>query len=120
MVQRLHDKYAARGLDLVYMAYTMGSFRNTVHPKPANEVEQYKRWFLDYVHLPMTFAIEESQYGRLADGRRENTPMMNQKNYWHGDDGILVGKDGKIRLIIPVRGTEESIIDQQIEAALSQ
>lgn len=120
MVQRLHDKYAARGLDLVYMAYTMGSFRNTVHPKPANEVEQYKRWFLDYVHLPMTFAIEESQYGRLADGRRENTPMMNQKNYWHGDDGILVGKDGKIRLIIPVRGTEESILDQQIEAALSQ
>lgn len=120
MVQRLHDKYAARGVDLVYMAYTNGSFRNTVHPKPTNEVAQYKRWFVDYLHLPMTFAIEESQYGRLADGRRENTPMMNQKNYWHGDDGILVGKDGKIRLIVPVRGTEESIIDQQIEAALSQ
>jgi hypothetical protein len=61
-----------------------------------------------------------SQFGRLADGRRKNTPAVNRTHYWHGVPGVLVGKDGTIAFVTSVDPQSEMMLDRQISAALDK
>lgn len=121
-IRRLHDEFASRGLDFVLMTYTTGYFRTAVTPKPSTEVQEFQRWFVDYLHLPLTMAVEESQFGRLPDGRRQNTRMTNEVNYSAGTNALLIGKDGVIRMALSLTpGLEnEQVYRRQIAAALGE
>lgn len=120
VLRRLHDAYAAKGLDIVASTYTTGWFRTTVVPKPADEMDDFQHWFEDYLHFPVALAAEESQWGRLPDGRRQNEPGANQKAYEFGPNAVLVGKDGTIRLVLNVMPSTEEVYRQQIEKALEE
>jgi hypothetical protein len=119
-VRRLHDKYAARGLDIVFMLATEGYFRSQLESQPTDEAAVLNGWYRDYLKLPVALAIEISQFGRLPDGRRKNTPAVNRRNYDHGLPGVLVGKDGKVVMVADVSPDAEAILDQQIETALAK
>jgi hypothetical protein len=119
-IRRLHDEYAPQGLDVVLSTFTTGWFRTTVTPKPTEEMDDFQQWFMDFLHLPIAVAAEESQFGRLPDGRRQNEPGPNLKAYSFGPNAVLVGKDGKIRVVLNVMGEYEQVYRQQIAAALRE
>jgi hypothetical protein len=119
-LRRLHDQYAARGVDIVGMLATQGFFRTQLEAKPADEAAKLDDWYRTYLKLPVTLAVEISQFGRLPDGRRKNTPAVNRRNYDHGVHGVLIGKDGKVVLATDVGPATEAIIGRQIEAALAK
>jgi hypothetical protein len=119
VVRRLHDEYAARGLDIVFMTFTTGWFRTIVEPRPGDEIHNIQRWYLDFWHMPASLAAEESQFGRLADGRRQNTPVTNQTNYGFGATAVLIGKDNVIRFALDVLPPNEQVYREQIDAALA-
>jgi hypothetical protein len=121
-IRRLHDEFASRGLDFVLMTYTTGYFRTAVTPKPSVEVQEFQRWFVDYLHVPLTMAVEESQFGRLPDGRRQNTRMTNEVNYSVGANALLIGKDGVIRMALSLTPNleNEQVYRRQIAAALGE
>lgn len=119
-IRRLHDEYAPQGVDIVLSTFTTGWFRMTVTPKPAEEMDDFQQWFMDFLHLPIAVAAEESQFGRLPDGRRQNEPGPNLKAYSFGPNAVLVGKDGKIRVVLNVMPENEQVYRQQIAAALKE
>jgi hypothetical protein len=117
-LRRLSSDYATRGLDIVFSTYTIGYFRNKVQPITKDELQKFQSWFMDYLHAPFVLAAEISQFGRLPDGRRRNTPMTNETNYHHGVGGALVGKDGTIGFVYPVSHLTEALYRRKIEEAL--
>lgn len=119
-LRRLHERYAAQGVRIVCMLSTQGFFRSQIEAKPADEAAKLDDWYLTYLKLPVTLAVEISQFGRLPDGRRKNTPAVNRRNYDHGVHALLIGKDGKIVLATDVGSGTEAIIARQIEAALTK
>lgn len=120
VLRRLHDEYAARGLDIVFMTYTTGWFRTIIEPKPGDEIHNLQRWYLDYWHMPASIAAEESQFGRLADGRRRNVPATNLTNYGFGVSAVLIGKDNVIQFALDIIPANEQVYRQQIDAALAK
>jgi hypothetical protein len=120
VMRRLQAKYAGRGVQFVIMTFTAGSFRDHLLPRPAQEADALKGWFLDYLKLPVTLAVEQSQFGFLQDGRRQGHPGTNFQNYAFSRNGSLVGKDGKIRFIQTLTPNRERLWTAAIDAALRQ
>jgi hypothetical protein len=120
VLKRLQATYAARGVDFVIMTFTAGSFRNHLMPRPAAEAEVLKGWFLDYLKLPVTLAVEQSQFGYLQDGRRQGHQVTNYQNYAFIRNASLVGKDGKIRFIEMLTPDRERFWRSAIDEALKQ
>jgi len=119
-LRRLRERYAGRDVDFVYSTYTAGYFRGKVEPTPADEVKDLKRWFVDFINMPVTVAVEESQFGRLIDGRRQNVDTENRKNYYLGSNVAIIGKDGKRRAALSSLGVDsEEMYYREIDEALA-
>jgi hypothetical protein len=122
VIRRLQAKYGSRGLQIVGMASTHGFFRDQLEPKAADEANLLRDWYLNFMHVPVALAVEVNQFGRMPDGRRKNTPALNQRNYGHADvNGVLVDKDGTIDMAANVSPRkDEAVLDRRIAAALAR
>ena len=118
-LRRLHDDFAAQGVDFVFSTFTTGYFHTAILARPNDEMARLHGWFIDFLHLPMAVAVEASQFGRLPDGRRYNAPMTNQANYFYGPDALIVGKDGVIRLAVDLAPNTEPLYRRELAAALA-
>lgn len=124
-LRRLYKKYAAAGFNIVFVAQTLGYFRNeSFTDDPAGEVEAIRQYFLDFLKLPVSLAVSETQYSNRLDGRRVNETTVNRKNYaLEGENAALIDGEQKIRLLVGLsKGhvilATENILDAQIAKAL--
>ena len=117
-LRRLHASYAARGLDIVFMTVSRGFYRMSVLPDPAVEAGKLRGFFVDYLKLPLALTVEESQFGRLSDGRRQNTASLNATNYRVGVGMALIGKDGSFKMLLTLSPESELLYRRAIEAEL--
>ncbi len=95
-LRMLHDKFGARGLRILIVARTSGFFRSEAMDVPSQEVELIRKYYLDFLKMPVTLVVDESRFNRLPDGRRvaEDIPWYRA---WPNDETILIGRDGKIK-----------------------
>jgi hypothetical protein len=98
----LHDKFGARGLRILLVARTSGFFRNEAIEVPSQEVELIRKYYLDFLKMPVTLVVDEARFNRLPDGRRiaEDIPWYRT---WPNDGTVLIGRDGKIKATKLVR-----------------
>jgi hypothetical protein len=116
-LRRVYDKYASRGLHLILVTSTNGYFRNQLQP-PNQEADSAIKYFADFLKLPGVIVANETDFTHKADGRRVNTPTDNQRHYYRGRNGILVDKQGLVRLVVSVSPERETTLDSIIEDAL--
>jgi hypothetical protein len=64
--------------------------------------------------------MNESKFTRKIDGRRITEPTANGRNYSRGRSGILVDKQGIVRMVVSVAPNREQALEARIEAALKQ
>ncbi len=124
-LRRLHKKYAATGFNIVFVAQTLGYFRDeSFTENPAGEVEEIRKYFLEFLKLPISLAVSETEYSNRLDGRRVNETTVNKKNYpLERENAVLVDREQKIRYVADlarghVSSGLENILDAQIAKAL--
>lgn len=117
VLRRLHDRYGP-DVRLVLMTSTAGSYRNRVEPDPAAEADSARHYFLDFLRLPITLAVDETPFSRKADGRRVDGQLLNQTHYARGVDAILVGRDGVVLMACDLTPRTEPMLTAMIATAL--
>lgn len=119
-IRRLHELYAARGLDIVCVSRTEAYFRSSLMPKTSEEMVALKSWYADFLHIPATFAVEVGWLERLSDGRERGLPSVNQQNYEYGTSGVVVGKTGTMDAVLNVFPSDEAVLTKVIATALAK
>jgi hypothetical protein len=100
VLRRLYEAYHARGLQIVLLGATHGSFKMRLEDKPAEEAELIRGYFLDFLKLPGVLAVENATLQRIADGRRFAQPSSNRTQLYSGPvDAAIVDKDGTINMV---------------------
>jgi hypothetical protein len=96
MIRRLHAKYGA-ALDIVMLAKTSGYFRDTRLSTPADEADAARRYFLDYLELPVTVMMDIAPVTKLPDGRRVVGAVAFERQF-PGAPAVVIGRDGRLVL----------------------
>jgi hypothetical protein len=119
LIHRLHKDYGDR-LDIVLVGKTNGFFRMQLQENTATEVELIRNYFIDFLKLPVTLAVSETQFARSVDGRRFGEPSANQRQWPMPMDVVLVGKDLKVKYLTSnyVAVLRETLLRGQIDKAL--
>lgn len=114
-LRMVHKKFAARGLRILFVARTSGFFRTEAIDVPSQEVELIRKYYLDFLKMPVTLAVDESRFNRLPDGRRvaEDIPWYRT---WPNERVVLIGRDSKIKALdIGPNYWERSLVDIEKE-----
>lgn len=119
-VRRLYNKYHAAGLQVVFMAHTSGFFRNQPVPGPSTESEKIRAYLLDFLKLPGVVGVSETDFSHRTDGFRLNTPTESQQDYFRGVNGVVVGKDGTVRMVVGLAPEREHAIAAVLASELSK
>jgi hypothetical protein len=119
-VRRLYDKYHANGLRIVLMASTAGFFRNQPTPNPTAESEKIRSYVLDFLALPGVVGINETEFTHRLDGRRMNTPIQSEVDYFRGRNAVVVGKGGIVRMVASLAPEREAAVDAVIAEELAK
>jgi hypothetical protein len=74
MIRRLAGRYGERGLSITLVMPTTGFTRWSASPpqEPAEEAQSARWYFLEYLHLPASLAVDSTPFTRKPDGRRVN------------------------------------------------
>jgi hypothetical protein len=121
MVRRLYDKYHEAGLHVMFATQTGSRFRGQLILDPVVYSEKLRGYFLDFLKLPGVLGIDETVVGHRTDGRRINTPGTSARDYFSlGNNGVIIGKDGKIRALVGVYLGREAVIDAIIAKELGK
>ncbi len=111
-VRRLHAKYGSAGLDVVVLASTYGYFRNQPMSSPLSEADRVGHYYAEFLQLPAAVAVEQTRFSnRPSDGRRINEQVANSQSYGRGGDGVLVDKQGRVRMVGVVAPRKEPLWD---------
>jgi len=117
-LHRLSAAYAARGLDIVGISSTTGYYRTLPMPTPAVEIDSVGSYVQNFLHLPLTLAIETTPFYHLSDGRRRNKETPNQEAYGHFGGCVLLDRHGVIRWVGGVDAMAEPLLNAVIRDAL--
>jgi hypothetical protein len=105
MYRRLAESYGPQGLEIIYLARTVGFFKDKGPLEPSEEAQISRAFFLDTLRLPGALAVSETKFTHKPDGRRTNLPDPNVRRY--GGRGwsmpaytVLVDREGVIRLVV--------------------
>lgn len=113
-LNRVYNDYSSKGLKYVVLSSTGGYYRNKL-VVPSAEVDSAGKYFTEFLKLPSVVAMSESEFVKIHDGRRRNSPSINSRNYSRGRNGILVGKDGVVKLVVDVSPDRERVIRQALD-----
>lgn len=116
-LNRLHNQFGSRGLQIVLVGGTSGYYRNRL-AVPAAESDSAGKYFGEFLKLPAAIAIDETEFSKRHDGRRVNAPTENARNYSKGRSAVLVGKDGQVKLVVNALPQREETLKAVIEAAI--
>jgi hypothetical protein len=94
MLRRLYDKYHKAGLEIILVVPTQGFSWSSPPQTPEEEAKTDEWYFFDYLKVPFTVVIEQTQFTRKPDGRLVPGPTAFGRQYPVGS--VLVGRDGKI------------------------
>ncbi len=97
-IRRLHEKYGSAGLEIVVVSKTSGHFRSQLTLDPEVEVDLIRKYYLDYLKLPVVLAVPETQFSRMHDGRRMPEQSANEQG-WPMGDVLLVDRKGDFYVI---------------------
>jgi len=118
-VRRLHSKYGSAGLDIVVLASTYGYFRNQPTSSPLTEADRVGHYYVEFLRLPAAVAVEQTRFSnRSTDGRRMNEIVANSQSYSRGGNGVLVDKQGRVRMVGTVVPGKEPLWDAVIAEAV--
>lgn len=99
-LRRLSNRFSAQGFAEVYLTATTGFFFNQLLARPSDEAELTRKYFLDYLGLPGTLAIERSYFTTNRAGLRRSETPSNRAAYPVVSDYVnceIIGKDGKVK-----------------------
>lgn len=116
-LNRLHSQFGSRGLQIVLVGGTSGYYRNRL-AVPAAESDSAGKYFEGFLKLPAVIAMNETEFSKRHDGRRQNAVSENARNYSRGRSAVLVGKDGQVKLVVNAVPQREETLKAVIEAAL--
>jgi len=119
-LNRLHAKYGATGLDIVFMSTTRGYFRDMPMLVPKVESDSMGSYQQQFLKLPGPLAMETTSFIHIADGRRRDQPTENLKTYGQMGGYVLVDRSGVVRWIDDIRPNTEPVWNAVIEDALVQ
>jgi hypothetical protein len=98
MLRRLHERYHARGLDIMLVGKTLGYAWASPPLAPEDEAKLLGWYYREHLQLPFTILIEETSFTTKPDGRRVATPSPFLETYRPAPlRGYIVGRDGTIK-----------------------
>lgn len=97
-MKRFDRRYRDRGLEITFQTRTFGFYVDTAPASPYEEARWDSTYFVGELALPGAIAIEETEYTWRPDGRRLNSPTLNQSNYPHATIAI-VDRRGIVRYV---------------------
>jgi len=118
VLRRLSAAYAARGLDIVFMASTRGYFRSQPMPLPSVEADSMGQYFRTFLHLPVSVAMEITPFHHIADGRRRNDETTNLQTYGRMAGAVLIDRHGVVRWMADITPQTEAVWEAVIRDAL--
>jgi hypothetical protein len=118
ILRRLQALYGPRGFEIVLVSGTSGFFRTQMQTSAEAEIENERRYFEEYLHLPGVLAINATRFVRVPDGRRFPEPDENQRHYGRWSD-VFVGRDGRIRYATWLQKDSWERLQRVVEQALS-
>lgn len=97
-MKRYDRRYREQGLEITFQTRTFGFYVDTAPASPYEEARWDSTYFIGELALPGAVAIEETQYTWRPDGRRLNSPTLNQVNYPNATIAI-VDRRGIVRYV---------------------
>ena len=91
VLRRIYERYHDQGLDVILSVSTQGYRWGSPPLEPEKEAKILGWYFREYLRLPFSILVEETQFDRLPDGRRMPKPA--EQTMMSG----LIGRDGTIR-----------------------
>lgn len=122
-IRHFSAKYGASGFRAVLIAIRQGSFLQQMVLDEAQESQDDRAWFLDYLHMPATLAVTPGMFNKLPDGRYVMARDPNDLTYpWVSNyiDATLVGRDGKVLLSWWLDQGSEVLFDATIQKAVAE
>ena len=117
-VRRLHERYGAQGVNIVFMTTTRGYFRELPMPVPAVESDSLGHYVRGFLNLPVSLAAETTRFSHIADGRRRNEETANAKAYSRLGGAVLFDRRGVVRWIGEFSPRTEAVWDALIRGML--
>ncbi len=93
MIRRAHALYSQKGLDILVVSKLSGHFRLHIPKNNAEELELIRNYYLDFLKLPVTLAVDEVRFSRRADGFRTAEEIAWRRN-WPTDMNAIIARDG--------------------------
>lgn len=118
ILRRLQALYGPRGFEIVLVGGTSGFFHTQMQTSTEEEIENERRYFEEYLHLPGVLAINATRFVRVPDGRRFPEPDENERHYGRWSD-VFVGRDGAIRYVTYLQKDSWERLQHVVEQALS-
>ena len=97
-MKRFDRRYRDKGLEITFQTRTFGFYVDTAPASPYEEARYDSTYFIGELELPGAVAIEETQYSWRPDGRRLNSPTLNQSNYPHASI-VFADRRGIVRYV---------------------
>jgi len=123
VLRRLHAEFAAQPFAEVYLTATNGYFFNQLLPRPSEEAELTRKYYLEYQALPATLAIERSYISTSSTGLRKAETPSNRAAYPFWSNRInceIVGKDGTVKFLGWLTPSTERAFAGAIRDALAE
>jgi hypothetical protein len=117
MFQRMHDKYAAQGLDIILMLRTEGYSWSSPPQTPSDEAKTDAWYYLEYLKVPFTVAVDETPFTKQEDGRLVPGRIAFEQQYVLPE--VLIGRDGRIYSLW-LGFESETQLDAFVRQALAQ
>lgn len=116
--RRIQENFSDR-VDVVAVTSTRGYFRSVGPLSPEREVELLSRHFIEELGFSGNWAIDETEFMRFPDGRREPQETANEAAYRarFGARVIIVDGEGVIRRILT---SWDRFSENRIEEAILQ
>lgn len=120
ILRRLGKKFAGQKFQIVLLSFTQGRVYNHLVPNEDHEAESIRRYFLEFLKVPATLAIERSRFSTMESGLRNMAPLVNSRFYAMGPvfDATVIGKDGRVVYLESFSEKTELALEAAIQAAL--
>lgn len=103
----------------LFVTSTRGFFLQFQPPTPAAEAALTRDYFLDYLKLPGTLAVEESNFTIIPDRRRVNKPTPIENQLSHGKSTVVIDRTGTVRFVTDAGPKTERVLHSVIAALLT-
>lgn len=99
LLKRLHEKFGERDLDIILLTVLKGHFRWQIMESKEQELEALRKYYLEYLKLPVILAVDELRFSKRFDGARIPEEIVWRRPWptqFAINTGIAIGRDGEI------------------------